>query len=264
MDAVETEKNIYAHNSYKKIQYHTYRNTTFLFKEGVESDKLICFFHGSISAKDHRPSKTPLPVFFGYDKSIATSPNILCFSDFLLEHYKNDKLELSWFLDTKKIKQVDSIKDVVDYYRRKYNINKIIFHGSSGGGYISLLMASHLNETAIVANSQFILEKHAQYGDLVNILEKNNDELENHGIINVLTGTLGPRRIYNYCNIDDYTVSHHRMVMSWIEDSWPNVVESHWFSGKEIAENKGVRNHAIRFPNGKKVEDIVADILQKM
>jgi hypothetical protein len=128
---------------------------------------LFCPFHGSI-----KPGKTPLPVFRLYDLNIPNQPNLLCFSDRLLQVYEEENLELGWYLDTKNVKQQSTIEKITLHYAKLVDAKNIIFFGTSGGGFLSVLMASRLGQTAVVSNSQFFLEKHPAYYPLVQVLKK--------------------------------------------------------------------------------------------
>lgn len=248
------------HPTYGNITYHEHGKTIFYFKEG-EGDTLVVFFHGSIMAKPNRNAKTPLPVFYGINTKIYNNSHTIHFFDFLLNFYEQSCLELSWFLNTKRIRQQQDIMEVIRCFVENLKLKNIIFYGTSGGGYISVLLASVFNQIAVLSNSQFILEKHPQFPDLVSILEQNNDALESYDLIQSISNHQGPKKIYEYCNTDDYTIEHHNAVMPFINEKWPNSVERRHFSGKKLSLSLNKRNHSILFPNTEKTEQVLNKII---
>lgn len=241
--------------------YKEFQGVSYFFKEAEASRKLLVTFHGSISPPKNGNPSTPLPVFRLHNINIINQPNILCFSDKLLDNFKNDSVYLSWFLETSRCRQSSAIISVIEYYCSLYNFDEIIFHGSSGGGFPSVLFASHFGQTAIVSNSQFILEKHSQFKDLNKAVKAHDDKLLSYDLNSVLSDKVGPQKIISYCNIDDYTLMHHEYANETINSLFPGTVHPIFFSGDSIAKEKGVRNHSVQYPGGVKFNAVLSSYL---
>jgi hypothetical protein len=243
------------------MRYGKHKNISFSFHKG-SAKKMIVFFHGSIRAKLGSGSKTVLPVFYGQGKEDKLkNAHILKFSDFLLEHYSDAELELSWFLDTSTIKQQDSIVEIINYHKNTHQIDEIIFYGSSGGGYIALLLACRLREVAVFTNSQFILNMHSQFSDLEKILKLDGNSLIEIDLFKNLSLFHGPKYIHNFCNISDYTYIHHQHAEECIKKLFPDSIKSYYFDGSKFALARSARNHDVRFPNDMNPEDILINLL---
>ena len=245
------------HTAYN-LSYFVFKNISHYFKQSnKESKTLLVTFHGSIAPPKENKPGTQLPCFRLYNLEIEKQPHLLCFSDMLLDIYKDDGVYLSWFLDSEKHRQKEKIIEIVKIYSQFLNVNEIVFHGSSGGGHPSLYMASYFNEIAIVSNAQFYLDKHSQYSDLIKGVHNNGDRLLKHDLESQLNGLKGPKKFISYCNTDDYTLEHHVYANTTIENLFPGTVEEIFFSGEAIAKEKGIRNHSVGYPGGLNFRDIL-------
>jgi UDP-N-acetylglucosamine 2-epimerase (non-hydrolysing) len=170
---LENNKNSNYHYHYQYKQYD------FLYKN-KRNNNLLVTFHGS------RKLSTPLPIFrlFNYE---INNYDIMSFSDPYFKYY--DALEINWFL-SENSSTITNIKNIIDCVKKRYN--KIIFYGSSGGGYIALILSGYFNEYALITNSQLYLQKIVEKFEYVN--------LDNYLITNK------PKKIVIYQNIDD---KHH-------------------------------------------------------
>ncbi|MBA3286194.1 MAG: hypothetical protein H0U27_14215 [Nitrosopumilus sp.] len=117
-------------------------------------------------------------VFRGYNYNIKNT-DILCISDALLEKYKDDKMALSWYLSTEKYNFEQTYTEIIECIIKKYS--KVLFCGTSGGGYPALYYASKFNKLCLIGNSQIYLDKYTYFLTLNNILEKNNDKIVYQG-----------------------------------------------------------------------------------
>ena len=125
-------------------------------------------FHGLTRNKFN--DLVPLPVFRSfYNKEY----NTLSLSDKLLEDYSDKKLFLSWFVSPSNTNYFERYIEIIQFFINKYE--KIIFYGSSGGGFPSLLFASHFNKTALIFNSQLYLEKYWYFKEFINIVQPSID-----------------------------------------------------------------------------------------
>ena len=234
---------------YNGLRYFVFDGLSHSFKNN-NSHNLFVSFHGAIKPPTLDDAGTELPVFRLNNLSFVDAPSILCFSDMLLEFYRDSSVYLGWFLDTKKVKQRDLIEYVVSYYVRKYSIKNILFYGSSGGGHVALDMAARFNQTAMVSNCQFDPKKHSQFSDLEKAVSANDDEFESFDLLSMFSAVKGPKECLSYCNLDDYTISHHTMMEDILESKFPNVLKKIHFSGNEMALKKSIRNHSVGFPDG--------------
>lgn len=236
---------------YKGLTYYTYKNQSHYFvSSDVGSSTLFVSFHGAIKPIINESKGTPLPVFRLYDFRTENQPHILCFSDMLLDAYKDDGLCLTWFLDTKKVQQRELIQEIISLYVNKFKISHIVFYASSGGGHVAVDMACRFNQFAIISNIQVLLEKRKQFKDMKKVITMHNDCLLPFEIGELIKNTMGPKKILSYCNSKDYTSEHHRYLELILNKYFINSVDTFYFDGSLIAKEKGIREHVVNFPDG--------------
>lgn len=242
------------YHSHYCIWFESYKQVDYYFKPS-DSDVLCCPFHGSIKS-----GITPIPAFRLYNLNIPSSPNLLSIADSLLKIYRQDGLEIGWYLDTLKVKQQSLIEELIRYYAHKTRSKHIVFYASSAGGFTSVLMAAKLRATAIISNAQLFLQEYEYFERLQKVLHKNNDYLKDYDLLKSLQGTQGPKQIINYCNKDDYTYSHHMRVLEFVHRHFPNTqIINHYFSGNSRAQARGIANHGINFPDAKQTASSIID-----
>lgn len=235
---------------YNNVIYADYKNINHYFKESlVPSESLFVSFHGAIKPDTPSSPGSILPVFRYHNLNFPGCPHVLCFSDLILDIFRNNKVYLAWFLDTKNIKQRDFIEFLVGFYVKKYSIKNILFYGSSGGGHVALDMAARFNQPVMLSNCQFDLPKHSQFSALESALTDSNDSVMPFDLDSVFKGRLGPSECISYCNVDDNTLEHHQKMEGFLSDRGIKVSKIH-FSGDAIAKRNGVRNHSVGFPGG--------------
>ena len=225
----------------KKIHY-VFKKVDFLYKPTQNSKKLAVVFHGS------RSMKQKLPIFRSYNWDSNFS--ILSFSDLLLKEYCKDSLLLGWYLDTKKHKQSNIIIQVIKKIKKIGEYNKIIFFGSSGGGYPALKFASYFNEIAFFMNSQIYLNNHKHFDILKKILNENSDELLDFDIEKYIKDNGLPKKVILYCNIRD---KHHYEIHSlplekFFNNNFLGIFKGIYFNGH--TPPKGSTHHHVQLPNG--------------
>lgn len=180
------ETNLKNLESNKQIHYN-YSGIDFMYNNN-ENNKLLILFHGSADLNCKKP------IFYGYN----IDPNeydILSFSDPLLKKYKN--LELSWFLSTDSFNTIQLIKNVINSIKSKYT--NILCHGSSGGGFPSLIISSYFKFDAVISNSQIYLSEYWYYKKMKNIVSDIIDiDIEKYIKENGL-----PKKLYLFQNIYD-------------------------------------------------------------
>jgi hypothetical protein len=235
---------------YNDIIYNDYKNINHYFKEApVHSENLFVSFHGAIKPDTPSSPGSVLPVFRFHNLNFPNRPHVLCFSDLILDIFRNDKVYLAWFLDTKKIKQRDIIEFLIGFYVKKYSIKNILFYGSSGGGHVALDMAARFNQPVMLSNCQFDLPKHSQFSALDRAVSAAKDSIMPFDLETVFNGRLGPSECISYCNVDDNTLEHHQRMEDFLSKRQVKLSKIH-FSGDAIAKKNGVRNHSVGFPDG--------------
>lgn len=243
---------------YAGLNYSKYMGLSHSFIRSESSNELFVSFHGSIKPPSKTDQGTILPCFRLHDLKVKSQPNVLCFSDLMLDFFKDKGVYLAWFLDSKNIKQRDFIQEIVEYYMKKFSLKNVLFHGSSGGGHISIDMACRMKQTALVSNCQFILNEHSQFIPLDKQIKLNNDELMPFDLLDLKKNGL-PKKIISYCNVDDYTLKHHL----YLDECFGGIEEcqlsSHYFSGDELSKKNGIKNHSIGYPDGKNIRQILTD-----
>lgn len=170
-------------------KYHyIYKNIDFLYNKENKKNLLITF-HGS------RKKTTQLPIFRYYNDEY-NDYDIISFSD-PLPKYNND-IELGWYIKNEYLDTPNLLIEIISQilYFNKYN--NVIFYGSSGGGYISLILGSYFEKFVLITNSQIYLEKYFYYNKLKKIVNdisyvNVNDYLKIHK----------PKKIFLYQNKND-------------------------------------------------------------
>lgn len=225
--------------------HYKYNDLQFVFKYVKNCNKIVIAFHGAAN------ENTPLPIF-RFPHTVKSSPyTFLSIYDNLVEYYKKDKLLLSWFLDTKKYsnheKYHELIKFILDTFRN--NNTKVIFYGTSGGGYACLKYSSIFKATCLISNIQVYLEKYRYYIELNKILKRNNDELIYQNIEELIEQNGHPEKIIYYSNTRDqkHYMPHTIPFVEFLKSKNINL-ELHIFTGDENATS----HHAVQFDTCRK------------
>ena len=140
-------------------KYYRYNEIDFYFKGHDESDKLLVSFHAA-NAGNAQNIKAPLPIFRGFNWEY----NVLCISDKLIELYP--ELSLGWYLSPLESNIMDTYVEIIGLFLDTYK--NVVFTGTSGGGFPSLLFSSYFKKKALIQNSQIYLENY--YSKLNDIL----------------------------------------------------------------------------------------------
>lgn len=205
-------------------------------------------------------------VFRCYDYN-SEDTDILCISDYLLNVY--DNYVVNWTLSTT-IYNVESIYiELLSYLINKKEYSKILFSGTSAGGYPSIKYACYFNQVAIISNSQLYLENFGDknkgdgFYELVEMIGKNNDELLYHekNIESIIIDNK-PKKIIIYNNIDDQTYRRH--ILPFVEfinsNNLQNICDFKLFKYEGIIP-EGKSHHVIFFPNNQEYKDIISQYL---
>ena len=183
-----------------KKMFYKYKNVYFLFNFNKINDNLVIFFNGMVDHVSKNQNNGIVLRGYNYD---FINTNTLCICDSLTIEYKNNNI--SWYLSTEKHDFASVYKELLDFIVNKMKLyNKIIFTGSSGGGYPSIYYSALFNGIALVGNAQVYPEYFEQFPNLHNELEKNDDKLKytNNKIENVLV-QCQPEKVIMYQNMDD-------------------------------------------------------------
>lgn len=221
--------------------YYRYNNVDFYYKKNNISDKLIVSFHGAIRGNNIRQ---PLPVFRSFNMK---KYNLLSISDALLELYEN--LDLGWFLYSKQSTIGNTYIEIIKFFLTKYS--NVIFSGSSGGGFPSLLYSSYFYKKALIYNSQFYLDKYYdKLKKIIDTLEIEISDFEQTNCEEIIKKYNLPFCAIIYCNIND-THHYEYHFMQFRKFIFDNNLDSNFkfieFVGNEPEHQKS--HHHILLPN---------------
>lgn len=94
-----------------------------------------------------------LPYFNRFASLVRTDRSFLLLSDPTLA--LDQTMTLAWYLGTDKLDPLDSIANLVDHVAKQWNIGRVLFEGSSGGGFSSLRLAARFpHSIALVFSPQ--------------------------------------------------------------------------------------------------------------
>ncbi len=238
--------------------HYTYKDLSFLSKIKSQNKNLIIIFHGAIPVLDIGKHKV---IFRGFNYDFDNT-DIICVSDYLLEKY-NDKYYVNWTLQTEKYPKSDDLYcEIFSYYINKKNYEKIIFTGTSAGGFPAIKFSSFFKQTALISNSQLYLENYPapiisnlsnQLGDKLIYKEKLIEEI-------VLKSN--PKKIIYYQNEKDNgnenVLDHFQEFLNFkkfLEDNnLINILEPHLFLKDHGCSRK---NHTFQFPNELRLNDVL-------
>lgn len=159
-----------------------------------KSNNLIVSFHGAMNIGNE------LPIYRFYDYNFENS-DCLCLFDEMLRKYKDKQLLLSWYLIEN---NEDIYREIIENIIKINMYDKVIFCGSSGGGYPAVKYASIFNKNCLIAASQLYLEKYVYFKHFIN--KTNFNKIESSNIRNLITKDNKPSKIHVYQNIYDM---HH-------------------------------------------------------
>lgn len=150
----------------KPLKFSSYSYHIFFKKRN--SKKLLIFFNGAIDR-----NRGSLPVFQRKSWIDEFEENILILDDPTINNDNN--LKLGWYLgDTQENVQYHIIQ-IIKAFLKSLNIDRANTYcfGSSAGGFMAMVVATHLREvTAIVNNPQINLHKY--HPGLLELLTKEN------------------------------------------------------------------------------------------
>lgn len=117
-----------------------------LFQFNDVNKPLFVFFHGAVDQE-----KTIIPHFVGLSYKRMLPANLLHVAEPSLVY--NTAIRSAWFLGSSDIDLPNILKDIVTDYSERLGNSKIIFFGSSGGGYPALYMSQLMKNSLSIVNS---------------------------------------------------------------------------------------------------------------
>tara|TARA_B110000977_G_C11023037_1_gene472095 strand:+ start:120 stop:905 length:786 start_codon:yes stop_codon:yes gene_type:complete len=235
--------------------FYNYKGLNLLCKLSSKNTNLVIWFHGAVPNKG-----TNRIVFRGYNYEIDDT-NIVCISDYLLNIYNEYKV--NWTLSTYKHNVEYIYVELFTYLITQQKYNKIIFTGTSAGGFPSLKFACKFNCIALISNSQIYIEEYGKnkcYGfyHLKNMVEKNNDKLiyENKQIEHIIH-KYKPKKKIIFNNKRDIVP-----IIKYINNNKiSHLFQINLFDYDGIIPT-GKTHHHIQFPDNKKHIDILREFIK--
>ena len=228
--------------------FYNFKGINFLCKLNPKNTKIAIIFHGARTNKDK-------VIFRGFDYQIEGA-DIICISDYLISVYED--YTVNWTLPTKKHNPDLIYHEIISaLLQKKYD--KVVFTGTSAGGYPSIKFACYFNAIAIVGNAQIYLENYSGFQRLKKMVESHGDAViyENKEIEKIIQ-KYKPKKVVIYNNKDDST--YERDIVPFTEfvkkNNLTHYFDFHIFSWTgHIPEGK--THHHIQFPGNKKHLEIL-------
>lgn len=246
-----TQTNISNLGSISKTGNHFYnfKGVNFLCKMNPKNTKIVFVFHGA------RTDKNLEVIFRGFDYQID-GVDIICISDYLISIYED--YTVNWTLPTKKHNSDQIYREIISaLLQKKYD--KVVFTGTSAGGYPSIKFACYFNAIALVANAQIYLEHYSGFTTLTKMVESHGDAViyENKEIEKIIQ-QYKPKKIVIYNNKDDSTYERDIVPLTEFvkKNNLTHYFDFHIFTwAGHIPEGK--THHHIQFPGNKKHLEIL-------
>lgn len=208
--------------------HYQYDDNDFLYKRNPENKLLTVCFHG-------RAKKGSYPIFRGYNYNLKDS-DTLSIADKLQPELN---LEVTFYLN-----YIADYIHVISTIFKAGNYSKILFFGTSGGGFISLLLASYFNQYAFIANA-FIYSNSNHYLRLKKRCENTQYAIRMH-IQSVIDKYGFPKKVYLFSNkADSIHVKNSKLFLQENEKYKENINEN-FFHRKP---KDGSDPHSINMPS---------------
>lgn len=232
--------------------FYNFKGVNFLCKLNPKNTKIAIIFHGARTNKDK-------VIFRGFDYQIDGT-DIICISDYLIALY--DNYTVNWTLPTKKHNTDPIYREIIGaLLKKKYN--KVIFTGTSAGGYPSIKFACYFHAIAVVANSQLYLENYGGINTLSKMLEANGDQIiyKNKEIEKIILENK-PKKIVIYNNKDDSTYMRDYLpILEFVKKNNLSPLFNFQIFSWNGPIPEGKTHHHIQFPGNKKHLEILKTLL---
>lgn len=150
-----------------KIDYNSFdfssvkKNATFYFEHDDKghklnafmsskecNDKLVVFLQGAIDREKLSP-----PIYHRWSWHKEIDSNVLCINDPLLN--KNDDLRIGWYAGTKNFEYIRKYSKLILKIIDDLSIdrNKLMFYGSSAGGFAAIQFGVAIRNSTVVVNN---------------------------------------------------------------------------------------------------------------
>jgi len=246
---IETLSDIDLDNSNKL--YYTYKGCDFYYKKVDTSDKLVVGFHGSVADR----FEVPIFGYFDYNK------NVLSIADSLLKEYRHTGLNCAWYLSSKTHSYKDIYIEILSYFIKPSLYNNIVFTGSSAGGFAAMHYGSYFKAKVIICNSQFYINKHSKYNELIKFTGFKEDDFVDFDIHSIIKVYGLPKQTIIYQNIRDIsTFKRHYIPFKTIieKEQLIDKIEFNEFYGADpIPIDKPHDHHHIRLPENTTLIDVM-------
>jgi hypothetical protein len=232
--------------------FYNFKGVNFLCKMNPKNTKIVFVFHGARTNNDK-------VIFRGFDYQIE-GVDIICISDYLISFYEN--YTVNWTLPTKKHNADPIYREIIGaLLQKKYE--KVVFTGTSAGGYPSIKFACYFNAIALVSNAQIYLENYPGFQTFTKMLESNGDSvIYNKKEIEKIIQENKPKKIVMYNNKDDLTYERDIVPLTEFvkKNNLKKIFDFNIFSWDgQIPEGK--THHHIQFPGNKKHLEILKQFL---
>ncbi|MBZ9570431.1 hypothetical protein KQY27_02585 [Methanobrevibacter sp. TMH8] len=131
----------------------------FLIKLSSFNKNLICF--GSGAYKNSGPKATFPPIFNRWSWYEDFEESVLLYNDPTL--YLEENVKLGWGVGSKDDYYLETISKIIELFAETNGIsnNNILFYGSSGGGFTSIILGTLIKESKVlVNNAQLVLKNY--------------------------------------------------------------------------------------------------------
>ena len=239
---------------------YNYKGLNFLSKLSHKNNHLVICFHGAVQGRG-----TNRIVFRGYNYNLQNT-DMVCVTDYLLNVY--DDYKVNWTLSTKKYDVESIYEEVFDYIIHRRPYTKVIFTGTSAGGYPSLKFACTFHCTALLSNSQIYLEDYGAgtgwgMGHLKAMLAKNDDTLlYSDKEIETILCEHKPKHVILYNNINDSTYKRDLVpLLQYIKDNdLSHLFTIHTFEYTGVIP-AGWTQHHIQFPGNQRHMHVLQQLI---
>jgi len=243
--------------------HYNYKKLNFLVRSRKENDNIIFYFHGAIA--NYQLNQFPF-IFRGYNHNIPNT-DIISVSDFLLDKYKN--YTVNWTLETEKYNSDKIYYEVFSYLINSKNYKKVVFTGTSAGGFPAVKFACIFKEYALISNSQLYIENYNinEAIDYINSIMKDTDKIKYETkMIEHLILKSNPKKIIYYQNEKDTIFPPHSAYNDFLqfkkfitENNLNHIVEFNPFTYDVIPEN--MTQHSFQFPINNNYQEVLINFI---